>query len=660
MRASLLPRPDRLRQPPGSRPRRRLTRRLVAVGAGAAIACLAIPLTATEAGASFTAITSGDLILSLYSAHQVNEYTPTGAFVQTLITTPSDAPTGSAFDGTGNLYVTTFGNNRILKVTHTSGAVSVFSSNTTLGDGTVYNSPESIAFGPGYTKMYVSDANRFGTGGGIHVVTPATGADTAFYALPTSNGSAGAGESDWLAESPTATLYMTNENPTQGVMAVDQTTGNIVTPSFVPTLPNFGYAMSFLPNGNMWVSVTTSVSEYSSAGTLLKTIVNATFVLAFASVFNPTFTRFYVANNSATGKVLTYNVTGTLLHTFGVTTTVTGIAVAGTVIVPPTTTTLTAHAASGDYHDPTTVSATLTTSKTGGPVAGQTVVFTLNGTSGQTCTGTTDATGVATCSITPDEAAGTYTLKATFAGSTGLVASSGTATFTVTLEQTSLAYTGTTSVVNGHAVTLSAKLTTDDPSAGTALATRTVTFTLGSGGGAQTCSGTTNSSGVASCSISSVSQPVGTVGVQATFAGDAWYLPASATGTVSVFAPKAVGAFVIGDLSAASSSATQYFWGAQWSKSNHLSGGMAPSSMKGFADSPTSMTCGGTWTSRTGNSSAPPATLTSTIEVIVSSEVTQKGSVLSGTIVHIVMVKVSKYGPAPGHVGTGTIVSEVC
>jgi len=320
-------------------------------------------------------------------------------------------------------------------------------------------------------------------------------------------------------------------------------------------------------------------------------------------------------------------------------------------------TTLTVKAATGDYHDATSVSATLTTTKTGNGVSGQTVTFKLNGT--ETCTATTNATGVATCSITPGEKAGTYTLTATFAGGTGFGASNGSAKFKVTHEQTSLAYTGTTSVVNGRAITLSGKLTTDDPAAGTALGTKTVTFTLGSGLGAQSCTGTTNATGVAKCKVTPVNQPIGTVAVSASFAGDTWFLPATASAKVTVFAPRAVGAFVVGNLSAATTS-TQYFWGAQWWKMNKLSGGRAPASMKGFADSPKAMSCGSVWTTRTGNSSAPPKTLTGTIEVIVSSHITQKGSVISGNIVHILMVKVSTYGHAPGHVGTGKIVGKVC
>ena len=83
--------------------------------------------------------------------------------------------------------------------------------------------------------------------------------------------------------------------------------------------------------------------------------------------------------------------------------------------------------------------------------------------------------------------------------------------------------------------------------------------------------------------------------------------------------------------------------------------------MKGYADSPTALTCGATWTTSTGNSSAPPASLPGTIDVIVSSKVSQKGSKINGTIQHIVVVEVKPgYGPAPGHAGFGKIIGSVC
>lgn len=184
-------------------------------------------------------------------------------------------------------------------------------------------------------------------------------------------------------------------------------------------------------------------------------------------------------------------------------------------------------AGSSDFNDPATVAATLTDSL--GPVSGQNVTFTLNGT--ETCSGTTGATGVASCSLTPGEAAGSYTLTAAFAGSASDLGSSASAPFTVTHEETTLTYTGPTKAANGVPLTLSGVLREDGTSP---IAGRTVSFTIGSGGSAQSCAGTTDASGSASCTIASVNQPAATtsIPVVATFAGDAFYLPSSASATL--------------------------------------------------------------------------------------------------------------------------------
>jgi hypothetical protein len=184
-------------------------------------------------------------------------------------------------------------------------------------------------------------------------------------------------------------------------------------------------------------------------------------------------------------------------------------------------------ATTSDYHDPGTVSAVLTDND--GPAAGQTVVFALNGS--ESCSAVTDASGTASCQITPQEAAGSYPLTATFSGSTTDLGSSSTATYTVNLEQTTLTYTGPAKAANGVPLTLSGVLREDGVSA---IAGRTVTFTLGSGASAQSCTGTTDGNGNASCTISSVDQSASTtsVPVTAVFAGDAYYLPASAGATL--------------------------------------------------------------------------------------------------------------------------------
>ncbi len=193
----------------------------------------------------------------------------------------------------------------------------------------------------------------------------------------------------------------------------------------------------------------------------------------------------------------------------------------------PTTLTITGGATSSDFNDPATVAATLTDSA--GPVVGQPVVFLLNGT--ETCTGTTNASGSASCSITPREAAGSYTLTASFAGSPMDLGSTASSSFAVTPEETTLTYTGPTKAANGQPLTLSAVLKEDGTSP---IAGRSVTFTLGSGASAQSCTGTTDATGTASCTIASVNQPAAStsVGVTAVFAGDTFYQHAAASATV--------------------------------------------------------------------------------------------------------------------------------
>jgi hypothetical protein len=103
--------------------------------------------------------------------------------------------------------------------------------------------------------------------------------------------------------------------------------------------------------------------------------------------------------------------------------------------------------------------------------------------------------------------------------------------FIVTLEETSLAYTGDTHLADGTPAHLSAVLTEGGV---TPISGRAVVLTLGSGATQQSCTGATNASGVALCTIASVNQPLnsgGTVAISATFNGDAFYQPSSATAT---------------------------------------------------------------------------------------------------------------------------------
>jgi parallel beta-helix repeat protein len=128
------------------------------------------------------------------------------------------------------------------------------------------------------------------------------------------------------------------------------------------------------------------------------------------------------------------------------------------------------------------------------------------------------------------------------------------------------------------------------------------------------------------------------------------------------FTKLASGSFVIGNGNAAVGSAVT-FWGAQWSKSNNLSGGSAPDAFKGFADKTTTNppSCSQNWSTLPGNSSKPPASVPQYMAVIVSSSIGQSGSTVAGNTVHVVVVKTNPgYASNPGHAGTGTVVGVVC
>jgi hypothetical protein len=122
------------------------------------------------------------------------------------------------------------------------------------------------------------------------------------------------------------------------------------------------------------------------------------------------------------------------------------------------------------------------------------------------------------------------------------------------------------------------------------------------------------------------------------------------------------GSFVIGDGNSAVGTQVDY-WGSRWAKDNSLSSGGAPSSFKGFADSPSSNppACGGGYSTGPGNSSKPPATVPAYMGVFVSGSITKHGSGITGDIGHVVVVKTDPgYQADPGHPGTGKVVAVVC
>lgn len=146
------------------------------------------------------------------------------------------------------------------------------------------------------------------------------------------------------------------------------------------------------------------------------------------------------------------------------------------------------------------------------------------------------------------------------------------------------------------------------------------------------------------------------------------YTAEGSTNTLSVQAllrPAAgqpVPLFVIGDVEPHAVGNVVNFWGAQWHKNNFMSGFVSKgvASFKGYASNAQDF-CGGTWESRPGNSSVPPAVIPDIVAVIVTDTLLKNGPVISGTIKQIVLVDHDgKYGPNPGHRGSGPVTSILC
>lgn len=344
-----------------------------------------------------------------------------------------------------------------------------------------------------------------------------------------------------------------------------------------------------------------------------------------------------------------------------------------TVVKRPTVTSYTGPT-SADYHDAVTLAGHLQDSATSSPISGATITLTL-GT--QSCSDATDGSGDASCSVTLTQAPGSYTAKAEYGGNGVYEASSGSQPFTIAKEETSIAYTGPTVVLAGSSssATLSAKLVEDgandsdsDPGSPAPVPSgQSVVLTLGS----QSCSGTTDSSGVVSCSIGSVSgSTLGPKTVNVSFAGDAYYLPSSDSAQVIVFAFPSRGAFALGDatVAGAGASTTVSWWSASWWSLDALTGGTAPLSFKGFAGTVSTLpttspaaSCGSTFATLPGNSPPPTSGVPSYMGVVVPSSVTKSGNEIDGSWAKIVVVKTDTgYAPNPGHPGTGTIVATFC
>ncbi|MBI4730206.1 MAG: Ig-like domain repeat protein [Acidobacteria bacterium] len=180
--------------------------------------------------------------------------------------------------------------------------------------------------------------------------------------------------------------------------------------------------------------------------------------------------------------------------------------------------------ASGYWTETATLRAVLTDVRAGGPVAGQTVAFTL-GTAGGT--GVTGSDGVATAAIVLDQDPAPYTAGSSFAGDVHYVDSAATAPFDILKRPTVLAYDGDTFGKRGHTVTLSATLTDERAPAG--ISGKSIHFELGS----FAADAVTDALGKASVTAL-LDQDPGSYSATAAFTEDGFYLGSAASAAFSL------------------------------------------------------------------------------------------------------------------------------
>lgn len=485
------------------------------------------------AGAA-TVFSPGQVFASV-GGSQVNVYDPTsGDQVNTLNDGTNEPFTaGSAFDASGNLYVADDINGTISKYSPTGTFDGTFASGLTNPLSLVFDSQGNLYVGQQGTP-YIAEFNSSGQSIGNYG--------------PLTTGETG---DDWIAlSSDQCTFYYTTE--TDVIYRYDKCTNTqLSTFNVAPFTGDDAYELQILKNGDVLVADSESdimldpngnvIGSYSCAD--LPGCSNELFAIAL----DPDGLSFWTGD-TASGNVYRIDIaSGNVLQTIDTRSAdLFGLSVDNEIEVsapPPATTTvpssLTVQPVTGNFSTPTPVTAVLTNPGSGTPIVNEPVTFTLNGS--ETCTANTDSTGTATCDITASEPSSSYTLSASFPGdtttSTPIGSNSSTSTFTVNPDNSALTYTGATTAVNGSSTTLSGTLTTDTPTSGTPLPTKVVTFTIGSGTTAQSCSGTTDASGNVSCTVTAVNQPQTAETVTSTFSGDAYDTPATVTTPMTVTEP---------------------------------------------------------------------------------------------------------------------------
>jgi hypothetical protein len=259
--------------------------------------------------------------------------------------------------------------------------------------------------------------------------------------------------------------------------------------------------------------------------------------------------------------------------------------------------------------------------------------------------------GSASCTTTANYASevGTYPISCTNGTlrAENYVFTFAAGSLSVTPMPTVLRITSSPTLLDGS-VTVKASLT--ESIGGAAIPGETVTFTVGS------LSGT----GTSNPAAATFTLANGVYNAGAVFAGDHNYLASSAADQ-TLYAYQATNFVVWGaNHGGINLGMDLNFWGSQWAKQVVAGNYSAGASFKGYASVLNSAAL--TWLASPGNSSAPPATISQYIAVIVTTNATKSGNKISGNIDKVVILKVdnpSGYANDPGHPASGVVQTIV-
>jgi sugar lactone lactonase YvrE len=250
----------------------------------------------------------------------VKVFKPDGTLNQTLNTgTNATFTTGSAFDSSGNFYVTTFSGN----------VVSKFDNNGNLINGnfaTGFNAnPESISFDKA-GNFYVGQADGART---IKKFDP-TGTNTATFS-PT----VGPRGTDWVdLAADQRTIYYTSEGNI--IRRFDTSTNTQLTNFNQQPLPDgAAYALRILPDGGVAVANTNQIVRLDSTGAVVRTYTTADTFLGepistlFALNIDPDGTSFWTADLGTSNVYRVDIASGNILSKFNSGGTAAGLSIFG-------------------------------------------------------------------------------------------------------------------------------------------------------------------------------------------------------------------------------------------------------------------------------------------------------------------------------------------